>query len=103
VRPLNPRLQLKYNKFYIGLAVDGRANNFVIFRPQKNGVRLEPRIDKTAEVDEMIEAADLDVLEYDARWSRYKIRLKKGDVSKHADVIRQLLDVSYREFGGGDS
>jgi hypothetical protein len=103
VRPLNPRLQLKYNKFYIGLAVDGRANNFVLLRPQKNGIRLELRIGKTHEIDEMIEAADLDILEYGPRGSRYKIRLQRGDVAKHADVIRQLLDMSYREFGGGDS
>jgi hypothetical protein len=102
VQSLNPRLQLKYNKAYIGLAVDGRPNNFVIFRPQKNGIRLEPRLEKSAEFDEAIEAADLDILDYSKRWSRYKIRLQKGDVAKHADFIRRLLETSYREFGGGE-
>jgi hypothetical protein len=99
---LNPRLQLKYNKPYIGLAVDGRPNNFVIFRLQKTGVRMEPRITKTAEIDAALEAAELDILDYDKRWGRYKIRLSKSDLTKHADVLRRLLETSYKEFGGGD-
>lgn len=99
---LNPRLQLKYNKPYIGLAVDGRPNNFVIFRLQKTGVRMEPRITKTAEIDAALEAAELDILDYDKRWGRYKIRLQKSDLTKHADVLRRLLETSYNEFGGGD-
>jgi hypothetical protein len=102
VHTLNPRLQLKYNKFYIGLATDGQPNNFVIFRPQKNVIRVEPRLRKTEEIDDVIESAGLDVLEYDTRWARYKIRLQKGDLAKHADVLRRLLETSYREFGGRD-
>lgn len=103
VHTLDPRLQLKYNKPYIGLAVDGRPNNFVIFRLQKTGVRMEPRITKTAEIDAALESAELDILDYDKRWGRYKIRLQKSDLTKHADVLRRLLETSYREFGGGES
>jgi hypothetical protein len=33
VREFDPSLAMKYNKFYIGLAKDGRANKFVTFRP----------------------------------------------------------------------
>jgi hypothetical protein len=102
VQTLNPRLQLKYNKFYIGLAIDGQPNNFVIFRPQKNAIRIEPRLQKTETVEEAVEAAGLDMLDYDKRYSCYRIRLQKGDVKKHADVLRRLLEQSYREFGGGD-
>jgi hypothetical protein len=102
VQTLNPRLQLKYNKFYIGLAIDGQPNNFVIFRPQKNAIRIEPRLQKTEAVEEAVEAAGLDMLDYDKRYSCYRIRLQKGDVKKHADVLRQLLEQSYREFGGSD-
>ena len=50
-----------------------------------------------------MEAAGLDMLDYDKRYSCYRIRLQKGDVKKHADVLRRLLEQSYREFGGGDS
>jgi hypothetical protein len=103
VQKLNPRLQLKYNKFYIGLATDGQPNNFAIFRPQKNAIRLAVRVRKTEEIDSAVEAAGLDVMDYDTREARYKIRLQKGDVQKHADMLRQLLQTSYREFGGGEA
>ena len=35
VREIDPGLELKYNKFYIGLAKDGHPNNFVIFRSEE--------------------------------------------------------------------
>ena len=101
VQTLNPRLELKYNKFYIGLATDGQPNNFVIFDPQKNAIRIAPRLQKTAAIEEAAEAAGLE-MEYNNRTGRYRIGLQKGDVKKHADVLRRLLEASYREFGGGE-
>lgn len=103
VRTLNPHLELKFNKFYIGLARDGQPNNFVIFRPQKNAVRVEPRLQKTEATEAAVETAGLDLLDYDNKWGRYRIRLQKGEVKKHADVLRQLLEASYKESGGGDT
>lgn len=102
VRSLNPRLELKYNKFYIGLAKDGQPNNFVVFRPQKNAFRVEPRLQKSDEIEALVDGAGLDVMDYDSRWGRYRIRLQRGDISKHAGVLRQLLEESYKEWGGGD-
>ena len=101
VQTLNPRLELKYNKFYIGLATDGQPNNFVIFHPQKNAIRIAPRLQKAAAIEEAAEAAGLE-MEYNNRSGRYRIGLQKGDVKKHADVLRRLLETSYREFGGGE-
>ena len=103
LKALNPRLELKYNKFYIGLAKDGQPDNFVIFRPQKNAIRVEPRLQKTEEVETAVEAAGLDMLDYDKKWRRLRIRLQKGDVQKHAAVLRQLLEASYKESGGGNA
>lgn len=37
-------LQLKYNKFYIGLAKNGQPFNFITFRPKKSFMRIEPRL-----------------------------------------------------------
>jgi hypothetical protein len=44
VRTLDPKLDLKFNKFYIGLAKEGRPDNFVIFRPKKDFLKVEPRL-----------------------------------------------------------
>ena len=81
VREFDPAVELKYNKGYIGLAKAGRADNFVEFRPQKNGLLLEVRLKQSNDVQEMIDKAGLDTLEY-SRWGYYRIRLVKDDIQR---------------------
>jgi hypothetical protein len=95
-------LELKYNKFYIGLAKDGKPFNFVIFRPKKQALRIEPKLQKSDEIEEKLETAGLDVLEYSVRDRRYRIRFGKEDIKKHTDLIQELLEQAYREFGGDE-
>jgi hypothetical protein len=100
VNEFAPDLTLKYNKFYIGLASkSGQPNNFVIFRPKKDWVRFEPRLDRSEEVQAKLETAGIDVMEYDSRWGRYRIRLGKSDVQKHGPLLRELMKSAY----GADS
>jgi hypothetical protein len=91
----DPSLVLKYNKFYIGLARDDQAKNYVVFRPRKNAFRFEPRLPQSPELEKKLDEAGLDVMEYDKRWSRYRIRLAKSDVKKHAELLTELLKTAY--------
>lgn len=68
----DPKLDLKFNKGYIGLAKSGTPNNFVIFRPHKNSVNVEPRLGRSEEIDKLIENAGLDAMAYEKRWGRYR-------------------------------
>ena len=95
VRKLDPTLELKYNKFYIGLARNGQPDIFVIFRPKKNWVSVEPRLKRSEETHERLETAGCDVMDYDERWSRYRIRLAPGDIAKHSDLLTELLKEAY--------
>jgi predicted transport protein len=103
LKQLDPSLELKFNKFYVGLARQGQADNFVVLRPQKNSIRVEPRVKKREEIEQKIEAAGLDVLDYDNRWSRYRIRLGKSDVKKHAELLQELFALAHTESGGNVS
>ena len=100
VKRINPDLSLKYNKFYIGLSKDGQPYNFVIFRPKKDWLRLEARLDRSEELQRQLEEAGLDVMEYDSRWGRYRIRLAKGDITKHEKFIEEILRRAYLVAGG---
>ena len=102
VQEFNPRLQLNYTKSYIGLAIDGRPNNFLLFFPKKDQIRIQPRMTKSTELEEAAEIAGVDVMDYRARYARYRLRLQKGEVQKQADILRKFLEASYREFGGGE-
>jgi predicted transport protein len=91
LRALDPSLELKYNKFYIGLAKNGHPNNFVIFRPKKDWLRIEVKLPRSEETQEELDAAGLDVMDYEARTGRYRIRLGRDDIAKHRDYLVRLL------------
>lgn len=90
-----PKLRLKYNKFYIGLEKDGSPNNFVTFKPRKNSLTIEIRLKQSDELDQIIEGAGLDVMEYSKRNSRYRIRLNKSELDNHKEIIKDLLNKAY--------
>ncbi len=97
IRKVAPGHSLKYNKFYIGLAADGMPNNFVVFRPKKGFLSFEPRLEKAADIQKILDKSGIDIMDYDSRWGRYRIRLKKGDLEKHKELIRELMKRSYGE------
>lgn len=98
INSFKPGYELKYNKFYIGLAKDGQPNNFAIFRPKKNYMRLELKLPKSDDVDQIIETNDLDEMGYDNRWGNYRIRLNKGEISKKEEIIKTLLEKGEKNF-----
>lgn len=95
IHPFAPGVELKYNKFYIGLAEGGQPNNFVIFRAKKQNIRLEVRLRQSDEVQQMLDAAELDVMDYDKRWGRYRIRLTKKEINKNRDVLVRLMKMAH--------
>lgn len=97
INSFGERFNLNYTKYYIGLAQDGKPNNFARFRPQKNAFRLEVRLPREDERNETLEQAGLDVMSYDRRSGRYRIRLSKGDVKQHGETLSKLLRDAYEE------
>ena len=97
IQTFAPDFELKYNKFYIGLAREGQARNFAVFRPQKKAMRLEVRGKKTEDLERSFEEAGLDLMDYDTRWRRYRLQLKKGDIDKNEAFLRDLLKKAFDE------
>lgn len=85
-----PGLVLKYNKFYIGLTDDGQPNNFVQFRPKKASFRAEFHLPQSDETQELLDKAGFDVMDYDQRWKRYRVRLTAKDMAKQRDLLIKL-------------
>lgn len=101
IRTFDPTLSLKYNKFYIGLAdQNGISDNFAVLKPKKDWLRLELRLPQDEGIESKIEAAGLDVLEYNSRERRYKLRLTKVDLAKNEGFILDLLKVARGESAG---
>lgn len=96
-----PGYELKYNKFYIGLAKDGRPDNFVIFRARKSILNMELRLKQSDQIEKMLEDAELDLMDYDKKWGKYRIKLSKQDVDKHKELITDLLKRAYGKIAEG--
>ncbi|OGP67781.1 MAG: hypothetical protein A2W27_06430 [Deltaproteobacteria bacterium RBG_16_44_11] len=99
VKSHDPKLELKYNKFYIGLAKNGIPHNFVVFRPKKGFIRFEPRLKNMTETQEHLELSGLDVMDYDSRWGRYRIRLQPGEVEKNKQILTEVIAAAYTASG----
>jgi hypothetical protein len=100
LKTLDPELALKYNKFYISLSKDNKPFNFVIFRPKKTSLGVEPKLKKAEEIEIMLDSAGLDMLEYDTRNQRYRIRFTKDEIQKHQRLLKEILARAYRDFAG---
>ena len=90
-------LELKYNKFYIGMAKAGQPTTFLIFRPKKDFIRFEPRIKNTDENEAFMTSTELDVMDYDSRWGRYRMRLKPGDIENSREYLEKVVKMAFDE------
>ena len=95
IRTFEPRADLNYNRFYIGLAVGNRANNFASFVPQKNVIRLEIKLSQTEETDKLLQDSGLDLMNYDRQFHKYKVRLGPDEIDKHSPLLTDLMKTAW--------
>ncbi len=104
--------ELKYNKFYIGLAKNGRVNNFASFKPRKANTILELRLERSDEIDNLIETAGLELMEYSRRDGLYTLKVSVDELATNESLLKDLLikasgrsleeDLSQTELEGGN-
>jgi hypothetical protein len=94
-RNINDRLVARYNKFYVGLGIDGVANNFIIFKPTRKHVCLHVKLPKSDEIDSLLEGTDLHLLDYEKRWGYYRIQLTQSEVVSNRELLLGLMEQAY--------
>jgi hypothetical protein len=99
VRDLDPNLDAKYNKYYIGIAQNGIVNNFVSFRPRKRNVIGVFKVPKSDELIQRFTDGGLDVLGYENRWKQLAIRIDQDDIKGHPDLVKELIQQAYDAAG----
>jgi len=96
---MNPP-DLNYSKGRICLARNGRVDTMVAFHPKKEFCKIGVRLSRSTEMDQKVEASKLDLIDYEERWNRYRIRLLPEDVAKNADLLTEPLKSAYDEANG---
>ncbi len=94
IQTFAPAVTLNYTKFYIGLAQNGRTNNFAVFTPQRNFLWVEIRLTRSEDVDKQIAEKRLDLVDY-SKWGRYRIRFTKEDVKEQSEFLKDLMKRAY--------
>lgn len=90
--------ELKYNKFYIGLAKDGIANNFVLFRPKKNYLYLAFKTSEDKEKFQLLDKAGLEY-SYVPRWKELRVKISGYDeYKKHQELLDNLAKASMEYY-----
>ena len=86
-----PGFELKYNKFYIGLAKNGSASNFISFRPKRKFIYIQTKCNEDQERNEMLDSSNLDWI-YSSRVRGYRIKLNKiEDYKNNKELIETLI------------
>jgi uncharacterized protein DUF5655 len=97
IRAFEPSFELKFNKNFIGLARNGKPDNFVVFYPRKQWLRMGVALPQSDETTTALEQAGLKA-EYDARWRRYVLNIDAGDAKRHQAPLKALLEQAYAEW-----
>ena len=96
-REIDPAIELKFNKFYVGFTRPGQTSNVAICRPRKNHLIFSVRLPETEELTDQIQAIGVELQPYDRRESAYRLRLTRTDIKKHREELRKLLVLSMDE------
>ncbi|MCL2834609.1 MAG: DUF5655 domain-containing protein [Treponema sp.] len=98
INEIEPNFELNYNKHYIGLSRNGIPFNFVIMGAKKNFLRLDFKLEQNGETENLFIENELDVLDYNTKSNRYKIRLTGSEIDHKREIIKELLKKSYEYF-----
>ena len=92
IKEVEPGVDLKYNKHYIGLATSsGAVRNFVIFRPRKKNVFTEFNIPQDEQLTAWLEDSGLETNSYNSRYGNYRVYVHSSDIDRNRDVLSELV------------
>ena len=102
INTIEPNIQAKYNKHYIGQTGRQGVQNFVAMTPRKAGFVIASfKIPFNEETDSAIDESSLDKLPYEKQWRQFRVRIRKLDLDESGAVIKQLIESALEHFGVG--
>lgn len=82
-------VELKYNKYYIGLSINGKTINFASFQPQKNSLKFEFKISQSDDLEKALEQFEP---KYNRVYGNYGIIINNSDeIKKNKDLFIKIL------------
>jgi hypothetical protein len=90
----------KYNKYYIGCVVNGQSSNFIAFKPQKSGIRIDLGIKLTPDQITALEDANIAVLPYTPHWRVHPIKISRAQAVKPPKELLDIVRFAFNDYFG---
>lgn len=87
-------LALKYTKYYIGLAEQGVANNFVVMRPTKQDMTVSVRLPRADDMTARLESSSLTTLNYDVAAKSYRLKFSPSGIPQNDPELQDLIQAA---------
>lgn len=89
--------ELKYNKFYIGLSINGVSKNFISFIPKKKYIYLRFRGHEDLEISKALDDGGLEY-KYDSKNKRYEVKISNfEEYEENRDLFIEMVN-NAKEF-----
>jgi hypothetical protein len=95
MRQFAENIEPKYNKYYVGISVNGIVNNFTTFKTRKRNLNISIRMDKEDEMVQQFEEAGLEVTAY-SRWGKYELRLSEEELNSNRELILTAIKQAHQ-------
>lgn len=87
-------VELNYTKYYIGLAKNGLATNYVSMIPQKAKTNVRFKIPRSDEITSKIHKSGIGTLPYDS-YGNYRVTLShETDIDDHSQLLTDLITIA---------
>ena len=98
IHSFEPSAQLNYCKPYIGIRVDRKPCNFVIFHPRKDYFYISIKLERSDKVDELLESNQMEDYEYRTGDGRYRIHIDDSLEENKLKILQNLLEIAHENY-----
>jgi len=95
---VDPDLNLNYNQSYIGLSHKKKTNNFVIFLPKQNFLRVQTMVNNAENWANQLKANGFKNVSIGKRNGRLKFRIDKSNIASSSQIIKEIFKNSYESW-----
>ena len=85
------QLALRFNRYYIGLAEQGRPNNFITMYPRKKYLGVKFKASHSDELSRDLEIQGVDASPYDTQSKTYWLHLTSEDFAERQNTLEDLI------------
>lgn len=98
INEFQPQIKLNYTQSYIGLMLNGKHQNFILFSPKQAFVRGNININDAVNWITRLENTNFKINSIGQRSGRLKFRISRENINNNRQLLLELFKKSYEEW-----